>query len=526
MNGAAITRYAPEGAVAAASHLAAAAGVLMLGRGGNAADAAIATAATMTVVTPHMCGLGGDLFALVALPGQPPVALNASGRAGSGADSRVLRGQGLAGMPFQRDVRSVTVPGCVDGLVALHERFGSLSLGELLEPARRLASAGFPVSAALARASAGVTASARTAAFAAPAALVPGQRLRVPGIARALEAITTTGRAGFYEGAAGAELIALGRGEFSEDDLRAPQADWVPPLGMPALGRTLWTVPPNSQGYLALAAAWIAEHAGIPPDPGGRAWAPVLVEAARQAAFDRPAVLHEHADGAALIAPQRLRPRVAAVREQASSDLADVYQAGGTTHICVVDRGRAGVSLIMSNAADFGSGLVLPDHGIFLHNRGIGFSLDPGHPAEYGPGRRPPHTLSPLIVTGSSGALDTVLGTMGGDAQPQILLQILVRLLVAQQGSGEAIAAPRWALSREPANGFDTWQSGPPLVVRVENDAPASWSTALRERGYEVVLDPPGDETFGHAQVIRVTPEGLLSGAADPRAGDAAFAGC
>src|SRR6266568_1592466 len=223
MNGAAITPYAPEGAVAAASHLAAAAGVLMLGRGGNAADAAIATAATMTVVTPHMCGLGGDLFALVALPGQPPVALNASGRAGSGADSRVLRGQGLAGMPFQRDVRSVTVPGCVDGLVALHERFGSLSLGELLEPARRLASAGFPVSAALARASAGVTASARTAAFAAPAALVPGQRLRVPGIARALEAITTTGRAGFYEGAAGAELIALGRGEFSEDDLRAPQ---------------------------------------------------------------------------------------------------------------------------------------------------------------------------------------------------------------------------------------------------------------------------------------------------------------
>jgi gamma-glutamyltranspeptidase/glutathione hydrolase len=180
----------------------------------------------------------------------------------------------------------------------------------------------------------------------------------------------------------------------------------------------------------------------------------------------------------------------------------------------------------MSNAADFGSHLVTPDHGIFLHNRGVGFSLDPGHPAEYGPGRRPPHTLSPLLVTDSSGRLDTVLGTMGGDAQPQILLQILARLLVSRQDTGEAVTAARWALSREPTNGFDVWDSESPLVVRVERDAPAAWSRALRERGYQVVEDPPGDEIFGHAQAIRLTEEGLLSGAADPRAGDGAFAGC
>src|SRR5215468_2425636 len=132
------THYAPGGAVAAAHHLAAAAGVGMLDRGGNAADAAIAAGTVMAVVAPHMCGLGGDLFAVVAWPGQPPVALNASGRAGSGADPDELRGQGYRSMPFQHDVRSVTVPGCVDGLLALHERFGSrsLSLTELLAPAR------------------------------------------------------------------------------------------------------------------------------------------------------------------------------------------------------------------------------------------------------------------------------------------------------------------------------------------------------------------------------------------------------
>src|SRR5215813_3099568 len=125
----------------------------MLDRGGNAADAAIAAGAVMAVVGPHMCGLGGDLFAVVAWPGKPVAALNASGRAGSGADATALRALGLSWMPFQRDVHSVTVPGCVDGLIALHTRYGSIPLSDLLTPAQRLASAGFAVSAGLAEAS-------------------------------------------------------------------------------------------------------------------------------------------------------------------------------------------------------------------------------------------------------------------------------------------------------------------------------------------------------------------------------------
>ena len=150
-----ITRYAPGGAVAAANHLAAAAGAVMLDRGGNAVDAVIATAAAMAVTAPHMCGLGGDLFALVATAGAAPAALNASGRAGSGADAQRLRAQGARRMPFQGEIASVTLPGCVDGLVALQERFATLPLEDLLGPARRLAHDGFPVSPTLAHESHG-----------------------------------------------------------------------------------------------------------------------------------------------------------------------------------------------------------------------------------------------------------------------------------------------------------------------------------------------------------------------------------
>lgn len=520
-----LTRYAPGGAVAAANHLAAAAGARMLHRGGNAVDAVIAAAAVMAVTSPHMCGLGGDLFALIVANGEEPVALNASGRAGSGADPERLRTEGAREMPFRHDIRAVTIPGCADGLVALHERFASLPLSELLSPARLLAGSGFPVSPTLASASAELTPDERIAAFGAPEPLRRGSRLVMAGVSQTLAAIAAEGRAGFYEGAAGAAILALGGGEFTQADLRTRQADWVHPLQLRALGRDLWAVPPNSQGYLALAGAWIAERVGLPDDPADELWAFLLVEAARQAAFDRPAVLHESADGPGLIAEERLGPRAAAVRQRASRGLADVYGDGGTTYLCAVDGQRNGVSLIMSNAADFGSRLVLPRLGIFLHNRGMGFSLRPGHPAEYGAGRRPPHTLTPLAVTTPDGALDSVLGTMGADAQPQVLLQLLVRMLALGERPGAAIAAPRWVLSREPTTDFDIWRREDPPLIRVEHGSPAAWARGLRTRGYEVVESPPGDQTFGHAQAIRVTRDGMLAGAADPRSGDGALVG-
>jgi gamma-glutamyltranspeptidase / glutathione hydrolase len=520
-----LTRFAAGGAVAAANHLAATAGVMMLDRGGNAVDAVIAAGAAMAATSPHMCGLGGDLFAVVARSGEAPVALNASGRAGAGADPDRFRAAGITDMPFQHDIRVVTVPGCVDGFVALHERFASIALSEILVPAHRLAEQGFPVSPTLGEESAALEPGVRRLVFGQSEPLVHGRRLRLPGVARALAAIAESGRAGFYEGAVGQELLALGRGEFTEADLMRASADWSEALSIAAFGRLLWTAPPNSQGYLALASAWIADALGLPDDPADERWAFLLVEAARQAAFDRVAVLHENADGEQLISDARLGPRAAAIRDQASSDLADTYSDGGTTCVCAIDADRTGVSLIMSNGADFGSHLVLPEHGIFLHNRGMGFSLQPGHEAEYGPGRRPPHTLTPLVVTDGDARLDTVLGTMGADAQPQVLLQLLARTLVAGQEPGVALSAPRWILTRDHPTGFHIWELDGPPIVRLEHGAPATWKDGLQRRGYQVTEAESGDHTFGHAQLIRVTEDGLFYGAADPRSRDGACVG-
>jgi gamma-glutamyltranspeptidase/glutathione hydrolase len=520
-----LTRYAPNGAVAAANHLAAQAGTAMLERGGNAVDAAVSAAAAMAATSPHMCGLGGDLFAIVVAPGQPPAALNASGRAGSGADPAQLRAEGFSEMPFREDLRSVTVPGCVDGLVALNARSGRLSLADVLAPAIRLARDGFPVSPTLAGASYSLAPEVRAAAFGDAGALVRGRRLRLPGVARVLREIADGGRSAYYEGGPGEALRALGAGLFSAEDLQSVGADWVDPLSLDAFGRRLWTIPPNSQGYLTLSSAWIADRVGVPADPEDDAWAFLLVEAARQAAHDRVAVLHDRADGGALLSAQRLGPRAEAIRDQAGLGLADVYGDGDTTYLCAVDAERTGVSLILSNAAGFGSHLVLEEHGIFLHNRGMGFSLEPGHPAEYGPGRRPPHTLSPLAVTRDDGALDAVLGTMGGDAQPQILIQLLARCLVSEQDAGTALRAPRWSLTREASNGFDVWDVPEPPIVALEHDAPATWTEGLRARGYEVNRNGPADEGFGHAQMIQVTADDVLCGAADPRSGDGACVG-
>jgi len=215
-----------------------------------------------------------------------------------------------------------------------------------------------------------------------------GQRVVRPGVARLLAAVADGGRDAFYEGEFGAALLALGQGEYTADDLARPNADWVDALGIDVWGARLWTVPPNSQGYLSLAAARIAElvtEGQAFPDPEDGAWAHLLVEASRLAGHDRPAVLHEGADGAALLAPERLAAAAANFDPQARSGFAAPGRGGGTIYLCAVDADGMGVSLIQSNAEGFGSHVAVPGTGVLLHNRGIGFSLESGHPAEYGP---------------------------------------------------------------------------------------------------------------------------------------------
>jgi gamma-glutamyltranspeptidase/glutathione hydrolase len=501
-----------RGVVSSADAAATRAGVSILAEGGNAVDAAIATNAAMAVVAPHQCGLGGDLLALVHGAGRT-AALNASGRAGSGVDPEQLRAEGHTEMPFRHDIRSVPVPGCVDGWAALHDRFGSLPLERLLAPAIELAEGGFHVSPLLATATSRLDSRAAAALTMLAPVAAGAERLTRPGAARALRAIIGNGRDGFYGGEFGEGLMALGNGCYTAADLERSQADWVPPLSTHAFGVDLHTIPPNSQGYLALASSMLAEQVGLPDDPDDPQWAHLLIECATAAGHDRPSVLHDGANGPALVASAGSR---AGLVDRAGASTRPVpIRQGDTTYLCVVDAGGMGISLIQSNAAGFGSWLAEPNTGINLHNRGIGFNLEVGHPAELAPGRRPPHTLSPLLATRGD-RLAAVLGTMGGDAQPQILLQLVVRLFHHGRSVGDAIAAGRWALTG-PVTGFDTWTSGVAPTVEVEGHAASEWAAGLEQRRHRVVRLGEYDSAFGHAHAIVLDETGVASGAADPR---------
>ena len=512
-----VTRHAPRGMVASVDHLASAAGVAMLQRGGSAADAAVAASAVLAVTTPHMCGMGGDLFALVHTSDErTPAALNASGRAGSGADAVQLRLEGHDVMPMFGDLRSAPVPGCVDGWLALHDRFGRLPIGTVLEPAIVYAGSGFPASPLLAGMASQLRDVAGAEDLVGNGPLRHGDLVRRPGVAATLQAIVDGGRAGFYAGQFADGLIEIGRGEYLPADFTTPLADWVTPLHQHLWDHDVWTIPPNSQGYLTILGAAIAEGLPLPDDPDDGLWPHLLVEAARAAAYDRPQRLFEGADVNDLLDEAEIARRRALIDTDRRSLLASPAAAGDTMYLCAVDQSRMGVSLIQSNAKGFGCQVFEPTTGIGLHNRGIGFSLQAGHPAEYGPGRRPPHTLAPALVTNSDGSLRAVVGTMGGDAQPQILLQLLTRLLRHGQSAGSVIGAPRWSLLGA-ETGFDTWNDPDAIRVAVETIAPDGWGEGLRARGHDVVPVDGIMGTFGHAHLIEVQGDGL-AGAADPRA--------
>ncbi|MFN8022342.1 MAG: gamma-glutamyltransferase [Acidimicrobiales bacterium] len=505
---------APGAMVASADQLATQAGMTALAAGGNAVDAAIATNAAIAVTGPHLCGMGGDLFALVHTAGHVH-ALNASGRAGGGASAAGLRAEGHREMPFRHDIRSVTVPGCVDGWCALHERFGRLPLAQLLAPAIRLAEHGFPASPLLVGSLATLDDRARDALHElAGQARRPGDRVRRPGVAAALRDVATHGRDAYYRGDFGHGLLALGAGWYTADDLAEPGCDWVTPLSWPAFGHVLHTIPPNSQGYLTLGAAALVDQLELPVDPDDPQWAHLLVEAAKAAGRDRPDVLHEGADGGGLL--EAIAARTDEIDPYRAAPLDPSQRQGDTTYLCTVDDDRMGVSLIQSNASGFGSWLVEPSTGINLHNRGLGFSLVADHPAELGPRRRPPHTLSPALVTRTDGSLRSVIGTMGGDAQPQILLQLLTRILHHGQSPAAAINAGRWVLDG-PTTGFDTWTGAGGPSVQLEGHVPGSWRAHLTGLGHRVTATPSWSSDVGHAHAIVVGDDGMLAGAADPR---------
>jgi gamma-glutamyltranspeptidase/glutathione hydrolase len=384
----------------------------------------------------------------------------------------------------------------------------------LLRPAIALATDGFPASPLLLGTLAQLDATGQQSLHELVSqARRPADRVRRPGVARALQAIAEGGRAGFYEGEFGRGLLQIGNGWFEPRDLSEPFADWVTPLRARAWDTDLFTIPPNSQGYLTLGSAALVADLDLPADPDDPLWAHLLIEAATAAGYDRPQVLHEHADGDALLAAIAGRGHMidhdrASRRPVESGD-------GDTTYLCTADGNGVAVSLIQSNASGFGSWVVEPNTQINLHNRGLGFSLQPGHPAELGARKRPPHTLSPALATDAHG-LRSVFGTMGGDGQPQVLLQLATRLFHHGQTPAEAINAGRWVL-RGPVTGFDTWTAAQGPDVMVEGNAPADWVAALAARGHRAIPTPPFDSTFGHAHAIVRDDNGWWASATEPR---------
>lgn len=512
------------------------AGVDVLRRGGSAADAAVAANAVLAVTSPHLCGMGGDLWGLVHRPGRAPVALNASGRAGSGVDAEALRAEGLTQIPFRGHPSAVPAPGCVDGWLALLERFGRLDLDVVLAAAIAVADDGFPASALLALA---VHLIDHLEVGELRAGLREGDVVRRPGVADALRAVARDGRDGFYGGAFGAGLLALGEGTFSPADLARPQADWHAALSLDVLGARVWTAPPASQGYLALAILHVAEQLGLPRDDADPAWLAHLLAATVVTGRDRPASLHDGADGRALLAPPELERWVAAAQRWPGEPTAVDLRAGDTTYLCVRDGDGLAVSLIQSQAADFGAHLVEPATGTFLHNRGVGFSLVPGHPAELAPGRRPPSTLTPMLVTDGDDELVAVAGTMGGDSQPHLMAQHLARLLHGEVPTADVLRQPRWVLQRPGDRGFDLWGGSVPaapgdgvadplapdrLVLTSDATGLGRWKATAEGIGLGTAEQPSWSPTFGHAHLIARTPDGWI-GCADPRAGTGSAAG-
>jgi gamma-glutamyltranspeptidase/glutathione hydrolase len=500
-------------AAASADDRATRAAMAIMAAGGNAVDAAIAANAVLAVTCPHLCGIGGDLLAVIA-DDDGVYALNSSGRAGRGASADRLRAEGLDQIPLRHHLAAVTIPGCVDGWIAAHARFGSCELSEVLSAAITYADEGFIAQTPLSTVVKSIDERGRknlqeiVEQASSPTALITR-----PGLARTLRAIATKGRRGFYEGEFGTGLIEFGEGWFSSEDLSQIQAEWVTPLQESILGVQVFTVPPVSQGYLALGSAWLAAQCDLPTDSSDPQWAHLLIEASTAAGFDRPEVLSDSAVGDDLLAA--IRGRVGLINPVVASRRPAPHRPGDTTYLCTMDDDGLAVSLIQSNAAGFGSWMVEPNTQIPLHNRGLGFNLISGHPAQIAPGARPPHTLSPLMLIGPNG-LRGPLGTMGGDAQPQILLQILIRMLHNGEDPDTAVNAPRWVL-RGPATGFDTWTGDTPASVVVESGIEASWADDLRRRGHTVKVGQALSGEFGHAHAILRNSHGEIVAGADHR---------
>lgn len=508
--------YATRGMCATSHPLASVAAIEQLKRGGNAVDAALAAVAVLCVVEHPMTGIGGDCFALIAKPGKKPIALNASGRAPKAATAQWYADKGIKTIEMQTP-HAVTVPGAIDGWTTLLADHGTKTLADILAPAIDLAENGFPVAPRVATDWAGAVPKLSRHPGARQHLLVDGRApkagdiMRLPALARTMKTIARDGRAGFYEGEVAADIVAelneLG-GLHTLEDFAAQRCSYVDPISVPYRGADLYELPPNNQGIVALILLRMLDRIGsLGSDALSGERYHVMMEACRHAYAlrdrfvadpDMSKVPVEHMlsdpvidELVGRIDRNRRRPDIGPVPEPAGTD---------TVYLTVVDGAGMAVSFINSLFADFGSGIVTRKTGVTLHNRGLGFVLDPNHPNRIGPRKRPMHTLVPAMAM-KGGAPWLSFGVMGAAFQPMGHVYVMTNMLDYGMDAQEALDHPRAFIEDD--------------KVVLEKSVPKALADDLAARGHAIGWRPL---PWGGGQIVEIDKaRGVLIGASDPR---------
>ena len=496
--------------VSTSQPLASSAGLQMFARGGNAVDAALATAIALSVVEPCMNGIGGDAFAIL-WDGKQLHGLNASGRAPAKWTPDYFKR--YEAMPL-RGWDSVTVPGTVSAWRALSDKFGKLPFADLFEPALKYARDGYMVSPTVHRQwqaqieELSPQPGYREAFAPGGRAPLPGERFVCPGQARTLERIARSKGDDFYQGELAHAIAEHARktgGAITEQDLAAHQADWVTPISMNYRDLTLHGIGPSGQGIGALMALGMLDNFDIFDCGRDSIMATHLQIEAMKLAFADMAeyvadpdymkeVKAEH-----LLDRGYLKQRAQLIsRERASAPRFGNPHGGGTVYLTAADESGMMISLIQSNFKGFGSGVVVPDTGIALHNRGWGFTLREGHPNQVAPGKRPFHTIIPGFLTRGSQPLMS-FGVMGGSMQAQGHVQVTSRIADFGQNPQATSDAPRWRVMDDNS------------TVAVEWNFPSEVVEGLQALGHKVVVAPRFDTEFGCAQLAYRSGQGYIA---------------
>lgn len=505
-------RSYPGGVVATPHYLATSAGLAMLADGGNAIDAALAANLVLGVVTPYMCGVGGDLLATV-WDGEVQ-AYRGVGRSPSGATLESVREQsGSETMPTFGP-HPCTVPGAVDGWFALLGRWGTRSFGEISAAAQRYATEGFPLTRR------GAWFFARNAqtfehfglhdftnAYGAPA---PGSWVRQPALARTMQVLAEDGPDAYYRGSIGDAIAArLQRagGFLTSADIAAHEGAWVEPLRASAYGAEILELPPPTQGIAALEALRIADGLDLGSDGPDREH--LLIESMKLALADRDNYVGDPAamtvDCSALLADDWIGDRRAQIDPARAQRVSPrLTPRGGTIYLNAADRNGLLVSLIQSNFFGAGCGLRVDEWGINLHNRGSAFNFDVGHPNSFAASKMPLHTLIPGLAL-RDGRPWLVFGSEGGHGQAQTHLQLLTRMLVDGDDPQAAISAPRFTIDPESGR------------IAIEDHFDPAWIDDLRGRGHDLDVVPAHRHGPGIAHAIECVGSGYRAGS-DPRA--------